>query len=547
MIKGKGRENGNGGSSLDGSGVSPASENTSCSSGSVVPLGESLINHEMPLNMSTGLDSWDQSRQNKTRNQRRTGVGNSLPSNTGNRSREISTNTAAEREDFPISLDEFLHECNQSPKSRRKLLVEKQVALDENIESVSDITQKPLRPRRPTIHEESSDRVKGLLKPFRSEMNISSRTESDKRHRTLPNKTSFESSPMLSTPSPARPKVRPVMASRSVIVQQSDSGGKGGADREQWCHRNAQMPRSAPISSVPRCDQTAGSTFAEQSAAPVPESRRLRAARSQSCYEGQFAANLGSHETTQPGYISGGKEEVRRGAKHDAPRNPAPSSSGCASRANDAHAAQPKGKPREQPPHHGDVDLRPVKLRPESKQVEVQQRAKGGAVQDRHFAQPSPAPDPNASCDPGLASQYNPGNVRNLVHSFQQAVSPGANSPQHSTPKDRTVRPRSAATGAPNGSGNSGAAPRVATDSQMKQPGDQSDETGVADPRPESTVCVVRPTSGRTLPPNPNDKSNPSNARSGSRSDSAAGPADGASASSARSAKPKVFLDYGLL
>lgn len=48
-------------------------------------------------------------------NQRSTGVGNSLP---GNRSREISTNTGAEKEDFPISLDEFLHECNQSPKSR---------------------------------------------------------------------------------------------------------------------------------------------------------------------------------------------------------------------------------------------------------------------------------------------------------------------------------------------------------------------------------------------------------------------------------------------
>lgn len=417
------------------------------------------------------------------------------------------------------------------------------MALDENIESVSDIIQKPLRPRRPTIHEESSDRVKGLLKPFRSEMNISSRTESDKRHQTLPNKTSFESSPMLSTPSPARPKVRPVVASRSVTVQQSDGVGKGGADREQWCHRNAQMPRSAPISSVPRCDQTAGSTFTEQSAAPVPESRRMRAARSQSCYEGQFAVNLASHETTQPGYISGGKEEVRRGAKHEAPKNPASSSSGCASRANDTHAPQPKGKPREQPPH-GDVDLRPVKLRPESKQAEVQQRAKGGAAQNQHFAQPSP--DPNASCDPGLASQYNPGNVRNLVHSFQQVVSPGANSPQHSTPKDRTVRPRSAATGAPNGSGNSGAVPRVATDSQMKQAEDQS-EPGVANPRPESTVCVVRPTSGRTLPPNPGDRPNPSNARSGSRSDSAAGPTDGASASSARSAKPKVFLDYGLL
>lgn len=422
------------------------------------------------------------------------------------------------------------------------------MALDENIESVSDITQKPLRPRRPTIHEESNICAKGLLKPFRSEMNISSCADSDKRHRTLPNKTSFESSPMLSTPSAARPKVRPVVASRSVIVQQSDGVGRGGVDREQqaqWSHRNAQMPKSAPISTVPR-DQVAGSMFTEQSAALVPESRRLRATRSQSCYEGQFvAANLRSHETTQHGRISSGKEEVHRGVKHEAPsKNPASSSSGCASRANDAHAAQPKGKPREQP--HGDVDLRPVKLRPESKQAEeVQRRAKGGAAQNQHFAQPSPAPDPSASCDPGLASQYHPGNVRNLVHSFQQVVvSPGANSPQHSTPKDRTVRPRSATTGAPNNSGNSGAAPRLATDSQTKP--EERSETDVANPRPESTVCVVRPTSGRTLPTNPSERPNPSNSRSGSRSDSAAGPADGASAS-ARSAKPKVFLDYGLL
>ena len=45
----------------------------------------------------------------------------SSPANRANadrNSRDISTNTRSDREDLPITLNEFLQECNRSPKSR---------------------------------------------------------------------------------------------------------------------------------------------------------------------------------------------------------------------------------------------------------------------------------------------------------------------------------------------------------------------------------------------------------------------------------------------
>lgn len=363
------------------------------------------------------------------------------------------------------------------------------MSLDENVDTVSNITQKPLRPRLPTIHNESGDDLKCLLKPFQSEMNISSHGEPRESYLTLPHKT----------------RARSAFASSCVGTK---LGEFIGIDQQQtqWGHQSGKMPESGPISlsGVSRFDQLTGFPSAEQNIVPFRAKRTAQYIRSQSCYEDLWSANVGYRETVKPDSI---KDDEDWAAKREPAKRPASLSSGYMSHETEScDLTNPS------------VNLGLVKGRPELPHVEGQQRTRGLASADQQSVRPSSVMSPSTSDDPGLGSGCCPGTVRDLVHSFQKTVKPStADSPYQSAANNRAVRPHSATPAVPSSPSNQSGCDvwmlRDAADLQFK-PKDVKET--VVDPRPESNVCIVRPASGRALPSSPNDQLDTNSCRNSS-------------------------------
>lgn len=432
--------------------------------------------------------------------------------------------------------------------------------MDDNIDSMSDITQKPLRPRQPIIaNRDVEEHAKAVMKHFQSEINVSSPPEIDRRFNTLPNKNESSQENRPQNPGPVnRPRVRPLPPSRPVSAMEQDFVGRGiDAQQVMWCRQSTVVPQQL---STPCNPPQTGSAFSRYSIAqepgivPAPENRRAKPMRSQSLY---------ANET---GYYQ--KTTTRAPTAYDQPLN-----------VNSDNASSPYNR------RHGSIEMygtpsndRMYSSQPRSN--DLRHKSRGGSVppEDQQMAgyvggdQCFPPSDPSghlvgqhSSGDAGLGSQYNPGNVRHLVHSFQQALKPGGSNsgtPQHSqNTRDRRVRPGSAAAALStvNGSSYSGS-PSHSNFENSKgiyspttpmsrafagtplRPENRMDP-GNSEARPDTNVCVVRPASGRSLPQPP-----PSNELTQLRNDSSAAAGSGTPSSrpsSAKAAKPSVYYDYG--
>lgn len=428
--------------------------------------------------------------------------------------------------------------------------------MDDHIDSVSDITQKPLRPRQPIIADGNVEEHAGL-KHFRSEMNVASPPpEIDRRLYTLPNRNGSSSQEYRphNPPIPInRPRVRPLPTSRPVSAMEQGFVGQGiDAQQAMWC-------RQGPLVAQQQCNQMQiGPAFSRHSIAPPEENtvhppsgnRRSKPMRSQSLY----ANEAGYKATTTRVEPAVYDEEMQRYQALNASSSHVSSPYGGRNGGNDMYGTPSHDRPCPSQPRS---TSRGGSVPPEDQQMA------GYGGDDRRFPDSSGLPaGPHSSGDAGLASQYNPGNVRHLVHSFQLALKPGGSNtstPLHSqNARDRAVRPGSAAAALStvNGSGPQSyssfdssmgvysptiPSPRVLVGTQLRP--DDRTNPGNSEARPDTNVCVVRPASGRSLPqpPHSNEPTPPRN-----ESSAGAGSAKPSSRpSSAKAAKPSVYLDYG--
>lgn len=334
---------------------------------------------------------------------------------------------------------------------------------------------------------------------------------------------------------------------------EQDFVGRGiDAQQAMWCRQSTVVPQQL---STPCNPPQTGSAFSrysiaqEQCTVPTPANRRAKPMRSQSLY---------ANET---GYYQ--KTTTQALTAYDQSLNNASSPYNRRHGSSEMYGTPSNNRTFSSQPQSNDLRYKSGSVPPEGQQTA------GYVGDDQCFPSSDPSGHlvgPHSSGDAGLGSQYNPGNVRHLVHSFQQALKPGGSNsgtPQHSqNTRDRRARPGSAAAALStvNGSSYSGSPShsnfenskgiyspttpmsRAPAGTQLR-PENRMDP-GNSDARPDTNVCVVRPASGRSLPQPP-----PSNELTHLRNESpAAGAGSGTPSSrpsSAKAAKPSVYYDYG--
>ncbi|ELU01156.1 hypothetical protein CAPTEDRAFT_219709 [Capitella teleta] len=115
----------------------------------------------------------------------------SMNSEEGRRTRTTTSTDADEadgEEIGEISLDQFLAECDRSPKSRRKFLVDRKIDLQDasecpqKEESKTTILHPELGARAPTVDEAEAEKDANMSRRCKSEMNISQTSRTSSNH-----------------------------------------------------------------------------------------------------------------------------------------------------------------------------------------------------------------------------------------------------------------------------------------------------------------------------------------------------------------------------